>query len=235
MKSIQLGVSPFQARHLPRWIAFALGTAITMVSATGLYDTGPGQDSSFIRFVNGADAQIVISNNKTKGKLTLSTQGASRVSSFLPIRPGVQMPASISVGNHKFDVQVVAKPGEFITVATVPDGAGRWKALELRETPASFSSTRPSLAALNVNEACGSVQIDSAGKTDGILKDATVKAIQRRLVSAVNAKVQLSCSGKPVGAPLDLGLLEAGERYSVFLLPAQLGALSVKDVIETGN
>ena len=235
MKSHSSGLQPLQTKHLPRWVALVVALTATMASATGLYDTGPGQDSSFIRFVNGADAQIVISNNKTKGKLTLSTQGASRVSSFLPIRPGVQMPASISVGNQKFDIQVVAKPGEFITVATVPDGAGRWKSLELRETPASFSSTRPSLAALNLNDACGSMQIDSAGKNDGILKNATTKAIQRRLVSAVNAQVQLSCAGKPVGIPLDMGLLEAGERYSVFMLPAQLGALSVRDVIETGN
>lgn len=235
MTSIQWGLLPFQTKHLAHWTAFILATAVTTVSATGLYDTGPGQDSSFIRFVNGADVQIVISNNKTKGKLILNTQGASRVSSFLPIRPGVQMPASISVGNQKFDIQVVAKPGEFITVAAVPDGAGRWKSLELRETPASFSSTRPSLAALNLNEACSPMQIDSAGKSDGILKNATTKAIQRRLVSAVNAQVQLSCAGKPVGAPLDMGLLEAGERYSVFMLPTQLGALSVKDVIDTGN
>jgi alginate O-acetyltransferase complex protein AlgF len=235
MKTHASGLLPFQTKHFPRWVALVVASATTMVCATGLYDTGPGQDSSFIRFVNGADAQIVISNNKTKGKLTLSTQGASRVSSFLPIRPGVQMPASISVGNQKFDIQVVAKPGEFITVATVPDGAGRWKSLELRETPASFSSTRPSLAALNLNEVCSSMQIDSAGKNDGILKNATTKAIQRRLVSAVNAQVQLSCEGKPVGVPLDMGLLEAGERYSVFMLPNQVGALSVKDVIETGN
>ena len=113
MKSHSSGLQPLQTKHLPRWVALVVALTAIMASATGLYDTGPGQDSSFIRFVNGADAQIVISNNKTKGKLTLSTQGASRVSSFLPIRPGVQMPASISVGNQKFDIQVVAKPGEF--------------------------------------------------------------------------------------------------------------------------
>lgn len=218
----------------PFRVALAVAGLIagTAAGATGLYATGPERDSSFIRFVNGTDVKIAISSDRTNGKLEIGTQGAARVSAFLPIKAGVQMGARVAVGNQKLDIRVTAKPGEFITVAAVPDQAGGWKSLQLRETPSSFSSARSSLAAFNFDETCRSAQVDSAGKSDGIFKEATSQAIQRRFVGAVKAQVQISCAGKPKGGPLDLGQLEAGERYSIFLLPMQPNALSVKDVVE---
>lgn len=203
----------------------------TVTAASGLYETGPEQDLSFVRFVNGTDANIAVSNSKTKAKLDLGVQGASRISAFLPIKAGAKMTATIAVGKQKFDVEVVAKPSEFITVAAVPDAAGAWKAVELREKPISFSSTRVSLAAFNFNAQCSTAQIDSVGKSDGI-KNVTPQAIKRRFVGPIKAQVQISCAGKPVGGPLDMGQLEAGERYSIFILPARTPGLFVKDEIE---
>lgn len=226
---------PSQLFGCKTWLGgVALAYACT-AGASGLYETGPAQDSSFVRFVNGTEAAVVVSNSKTKGKLELGTQGAARVSPFLPIRAGAKMAASIAVKNQKFDLEVVAKPGEFITVATVPNGTGGWTGVQMRETPSSFSATRASIAVFNFNPACPSAQVDSAGKADGIFKNATSKAVQRRLVSPVNATVQVSCAGKASGTPLDFGLLEPGERYSVFVLPTQAGGLVLKDGIETGQ
>lgn len=214
-------------------VAVAGLAAAAAAGATGLYATGPERDSSFVRFVNGTDVKIAISSDRTKGKLEIGTQGAARISSFLPIKAGVQMGARVAVGNQQFDIHVTAKPGEFITVAAVPDRAGGWKSLQLRETPSSFSSARSSLAAFNFDESCRPARVDSAGQSDGIFKEATPQAIQRRFVGAVRAQVQISCAGKPKGGPLDLGQLEPGERYSIFLLPAQPNGLSVKDAIES--
>lgn len=227
------GFAPFFGSLLRSWGTVGGLLVGAAAGATGLYETGPGGDSSFVRFVNGTDVKIVVSNSSTRNKLDLGIQNASRVSSFLPVKAGTRLSARVAVGSQNFTISMVAKPGEFITVAAVPDGSGGWKSLQLREIPSSFTSNRPSLAAFNFNEACQSAQVDSAGKSDGIFKNATTQAIQRRLVGAVKAQVQVSCAGKPMGAPLDLGLLEAGERYSIFLLPSQPISLWAQDAIES--
>lgn len=208
--------------------------AVAVGNATGLYETGPSQDSSFVRFVNGTSGDITVHSAKSSGKLPLGTQANTRVSTFQPIRAGQPLEAYIKAGSQQIPVKVMAKPGEFITVAAVTEGAGKGAVLQMRETPNAFSASKASIAAFNFDGMCASAQVDSEGKTDGVLKSATLKAVQRRMVSPVKATVQVSCAGKAMGVPLNLGQLEAGERYSIFVLPQPSAPIAVKDAIESG-
>lgn len=218
------------SKRLFSFLVLAWMFANYAVAASALYETGPEQDASFVRFVNASDIRIVISNSKTMGKLELGVLGESRVSAFLPVKAGARLVASVIVDKNSFVVEVTAKPGEFITVAVVQDGANGWKAMQLRETPTTFSSTRSSLAAFNFDMQCASAQINSVGKNDGI-KNVTNQAIKRRFVGQIKAQVQIYCSGKAVAEPWDMGQLEAGERYSIFIMPARTKVLFVKDEI----
>ena len=58
-------------------------------------------------------------------------------------------------------------------------------------------------------------------------------SLQRRSINPVNLSVQLVCANTNVGAPLDLGMLKAGERYSVLLVPSVSGPrlLSTTDTL----
>jgi len=217
-------------KRLLSFLVLACVFANYSVGASGLYETGPEQDASFVRFVNGSDAKVVISNSKTKGKLELGISGISRVSPFLPVKAGARMVASVNVDKQSFEVEVTAKPGEFITVAVIQDGASNWNAMQLREKPTTFSSTRSSLAVFNFDTQCVSAQINSVGKNDGI-KNITNQAIKRRFVGQIKAQVQVFCSGKAVAETLDMDQLEAGERYSIFIIPAKVKVLLVKDEI----
>jgi alginate O-acetyltransferase complex protein AlgF len=216
------------------WGGFA-ATPVLALDATGLYDTGPAQDASFVRFVNGTDEKVAITNSKNKGKVELSTQGAARVSLFLPIKAGAKLSANVVVGGKTLPLELVAKPSEFITVATVPSGPGAFKTMVLREQPTEFNALRASVAVFNFDANCASAEVNSAGKTDGIFKNATSQAIQRRAVNPIKAQVQWACAGKPLGTALDMGSLQAGERYSIFLLPAKQVSLAVQDELGAGK
>ncbi|PTT98460.1 cell division protein FtsQ, partial [Pseudomonas sp. HMWF031] len=54
-------------------------------------------------------------------------------------------------------------------------------------------------------------------------KAVPVDSVQRRSINPVSLSVQLVCANANVGAPLDLGELKAGERYSVLLVPSATG------------
>ena len=56
---------------------------------------------------------------------------------------------------------------------------------------------------------------------------------QRRQINPVKLTVQATCGGKPVGGVVDLGQLEAGQRYSVLLMPAAGGAPRVVFAADT--
>ncbi|MCY1182007.1 hypothetical protein D9M73_225430 [compost metagenome] len=63
----------------------------------------------------------------------------------------------------------------------------------------------------------------AAGKNTDLFKEVADGSVQRRAINPVNLSVQLVCAQTNVGAPLDLGQLKAGERYSVVLLPGANG------------
>ena len=62
------------------------------------------------------------------------------------------------------------------------------------------------------------VQLDSKTPTT-VFYPVRVNALTRRMINPVKISVQLLCGDQATGAPLELGELIAGERYSVFAVP----------------
>ncbi|NYT78328.1 alginate O-acetyltransferase AlgF [Alcaligenaceae bacterium] len=181
-----------------------------------LYPTGPSADSAFLRFVDGdAKGLRVIASGS---KLELRLDAGQRASQFRSVAGGSKINGQLLTDHSQANVDLTLKPGEFITVMGTTVN-GTLQALTLRETPDDFSAIKASVVFYNMNAQCAPATLKVAGRTvnlfEGIAKDAST----RRQVNPVKLAVQLVCAGNPVGEPVDMGTLVAGERYSIFLAP----------------
>ncbi|MFZ6875034.1 alginate O-acetyltransferase AlgF [Undibacterium sp. Di27W] len=185
-----------------------------------LYETGPAQDSSFVRFLNASEDKASVVNGAAK--VALTAQGDGRVSRFYPVKAGAKLAANVQVGNAKAVVEVVAKPGEFVTIAIVSNGSGI-EAVVVKDTPTDFNASKASVALLNLDNSCVAASLSVAEKKTAILDTVKPASLQRRLVNPISLKTQAICDTKDVGKAVDLGQLQPGERYSVILMPGKKG------------
>ena len=194
--------------------------AVPAMAQTQLYETGPSADSSYVRFLNGSEAAVNVVNGAAKIALGLTQD--TRASKYLAVKQGVPLSANVQMGSKKLALQVTAKPGEFITMAVLgKDGAA--KSVVVREIPSDFSALQASVSLSNFDETCKLASLTAAAKGTLILDGIAPAQLKRRLINPVKLVVQVNCDGKPAGLPLDMAQLQAGERYSVFLLPTGTG------------
>ncbi|WP_144637131.1 DUF4397 domain-containing protein [Bordetella genomosp. 13] len=198
-----------------------------------LYETGPAQDASFLRFVNGGTASMEVSASGSKARITLDDK--SPASNFLPVRAGSALQGTLTSGSAKQVVSVTVQPGEFATVVGVPAADGALRAVTLREQPDDFNSLKASLGFYNLDAGCADAGLLAAGRNVAIFERVADGAVARRQINPVALSVQPSCGGKPAGQPLDLGTLQAGERYTVFLLPSTQGPRLLRAVDALAN
>ncbi|MFZ6689490.1 cell division protein FtsQ [Undibacterium sp. SXout11W] len=193
-----------------------------------LYETGPGQDSSFVRFLNASGDKATVVNGSAKVNLDAKTEG--RVSRFYPVKAGEKLTATVQVGAVKTSVEVTAKPGEFVTVAIVNKGAAL-ESMLVRETPTDFNAMRASISLMNVDASCAAAGLTGGAKNAMIFEAVKPATTTRRLVNPVSLTVQANCGGEAAGAAVDMSQLQAGERYSVIVIPAKKGrqAFFVRD------
>ncbi|MEJ8867171.1 alginate O-acetyltransferase AlgF [Pseudomonas jessenii] len=186
-----------------------------------LYPTGPDQDSAFLRFINAADSPLQLLAEGSRASLKL--EGTHAVSDYLPVPANQPIKGTLERnGNSQpLDIQVAA--GEFASVIALPDSAQGIRQVVIREQPDDFNSLRASLAFISADPACTQAGLRAAGKNADLFKEVTNGSVQRRAINPVSLSVQLVCAQTNVGAPLDLGQLKAGERYSVVLLPGANG------------
>ncbi|MND40060.1 Alginate O-acetyl transferase AlgF [compost metagenome] len=186
-----------------------------------LYPTGPDQDSAFLRFINAADHPLQLLAEGSRASLKL--EGTHAVSDYLPVPANQPIKGTLERnGNSQpLDIQVAA--GEFASVIALPDSAQGIRQVVIREQPDDFNSLRASLAFISADPACTQAGLRAAGKNADLFKEVANGSVQRRAINPVSLSVQLVCAQTNVGAPLDLGQLKAGERYSVVLLPGANG------------
>lgn len=206
----------------------ALAIALSGVSglnahASGikLYPTGPAKDSSFVRFVNASvEGELEVKAAGTNVTLKLSTD--SRASAYMPIAAGSTIEGELKQGNNAQKIRLPIQPGEFLTVLGLQTSKG-FHALEVREEGDGFTAVRASIAFYSLNDQCKAAAVQVAGRSVFLFEHVEVGKWLRRQINPVPLSVQLSCDGESVGKPLDLGLLQAGERYSLFLVPGDPG------------
>lgn len=201
-------------------LALAAGSA---QADSPLYETGPAQDSSFVRFLNATDATIAVVAAKGGYRLELPATGASRVSKFHAAIAGRKLRASMQVGAQPLPVEVVAKPGEYITVAVLREGGGGARLHLIRELPSDYNASRSSISLANADPACAEASLTGGAANVAIFEGVKPFETKRRLVNPVKVTAQLACGGRAESQPLDFGQLEPGERYSAFVVPAAGG------------
>ncbi len=191
---------------------FAVMLATSVHAEPQLYETGPSEESSYVRFVNATGGDVAVGTGKGK-ELVLNTQADGRVSRFYKIKSGSKLAAVIKNTTGKVAVEVTGKPWEFISVAVLPAGESQLKTQLLKETPTEFSGSRVSLALLNLDGKCGSANLSLRDKDANY--EVKPYALQRHMIAAAKQSAAIACKG--VTVPVDLSQLEQGERYSLFL------------------
>lgn len=181
-----------------------------------LYETGPTEESSYVRFVNATDADVTVVASKKSAKIDLSVRDEGRTSRFFTVKAGSKLTATIHGKTAKSAIEVVGKPWEYITIAILPDGAARIKTVQLKETPDDFNAMRSSVALFNLDAQCGSAFIQGGAKNTAILENVQPFSVQRRLINPVKLSAKAGCDGQ--STPVEMAQLQAGERYSVFLM-----------------
>ena len=131
------------------------------------------------------------------------------------------------------DIAPVARPGELISVVIFSNGSSGLAMQAIAEKPKDFNALKASLAFYNFDPACNGAGLTLAGRDTVIFENGPLRAVQRRAVNPVALSVQPVCGTQRAGAVLDLGTLEAGQRYSVFMVghAQKQRAFWVKDVV----
>lgn len=222
-------------KPLSQYIVPTLMTC-TAVSAQAagpmLYETGPAQDSAFVRFVNGLDHAVEVVPEGGRARLSLPT--SKPLGDFLPVRPDTVIKGAFEARGQRAGVAVKTAPGAFSTVVARSAGAGKpFTVTVLTEAPDDFSALRASLGFASLDKACVPAGLQTAGKGVALFSGVALEQLQRRQINPVKLTVQATCGGKPVGGVVDLGQLEAGQRYSVLLMPAAGGAPRVVFAADT--
>lgn len=200
-------------------------TASACVSAeaagTALYDTGPSQDAAFVRFVNATDSRLEV----VSGKARLPLPTDKPVSEYLAVKPDTMLGGSVEGGGRSGKISVKTAPSAFTTVVALPGADG--KAIStavVSESPDDFNALKSAIAFYNYDAGCKAAGLETAGKSVSIFKGVGERKVQRRMVNPIALAVQPTCDGKPRGAPVDLGMLQAGQRYSLLLVPVTAGS-----------
>jgi len=197
-----------------------LGLAVLMSPAaahadTALYPTGPSRESGFIRFVNALGTPLEV---LPEGGQTPSTLAASTVSEFSAVPAGEPVTGALSSAGIRLPVTLNLAPEEFVSLVAVPGDKGL-ELLTVREQPENFNRLHASLALINADPGCTLGGLRREGRQEPpIFHDLNPGLLERRDVNPVPLAVQGFCDGTQVTEPLNLGLLEAGERYTVLLL-----------------
>ncbi|MBJ2258535.1 alginate O-acetyltransferase AlgF [Pseudomonas psychrophila] len=208
----------------------ALSLSALASAQVALYPSGPDQDAAFIRFVNATTAPLDVLGQA--GQPPLRLEVAQPASLLFAVDSTSPVKGSLVSGAHTLALDLKVEPGEFTTIVVVSQEAGI-EQVAVRETPDDFNGLKASLAFVNVDKSCSDASLRPAGRSADLFKAVPVASLQRRSINPVNLSVQLVCANANVGAPLDLGMLKAGERYSVLLVPSATGPrlLSATDTL----
>ncbi|MCF5470895.1 alginate O-acetyltransferase AlgF [Pseudomonas syringae] len=186
-----------------------------------LYPTGPAQDSAFIRFINAAAAPLQVVARE--GQTPLQLDMTKPVSLFFPVQASSPVKGTLISADKKLPLDISVEPGEFATVVVTAQADGSLKPVTVREQPDDFNGLKASLAFFSLDAGCSEASLRPAGRSGDLFKAVPTGTLQRRSINPVSLSVQLVCANAIVGAPLDLGELKAGERYSVLLVPSATG------------
>jgi alginate O-acetyltransferase complex protein AlgF len=199
-------------------------------AAPRLYDTGPAQDLALVRFVNaGTQPLTVKSGGNGSASASLVVAPDAPVTDYQPARSDAPVTGQWQLGGRTLPISLRVKAGGSASAVAWADESGQLAGASFIEAPPQFDPQRASLAFYNADARCTAAALAAASSgtapssgTAGvaIFENQAALATARRAVNPVKLAVQARCNGQPVEGTVDLGSLQAGQRYSVFLVPA---------------
>ncbi|HXC29547.1 MAG TPA: alginate O-acetyltransferase AlgF [Stellaceae bacterium] len=191
------------------------------VAAEGrLYPSGPPNGVAYLRFVNLAPSEVTIVS--PAAKIVMPADDAHRVGEFDPVTPGVALTGSAQLGAATKPIDITLTANEFVTVAVTTSGDGISLTV-FRETPSDFNALKSSLGLFNADKDCAKAQLVAGDSHQTVVADVAPGATGRRLVNPVNAELAVACGGPAQAVPAKLDQLNAGDRYSVFVIAGASG------------
>ncbi|HZK89336.1 MAG TPA: alginate O-acetyltransferase AlgF [Stellaceae bacterium] len=181
-----------------------------------LYPSGPPNGVAYLRFVNMAPREVTIVS--PAAKLAIPADDAHRILEFDPVTPGVALTGSAQLGAARKPIDLKLAANEFATVAVSADGADGIALTVFRETPSDFNALKSSLALFNLDKSCAPAQLVAGDAHTPVIPDVAPAAVGRRLVNPVNAELAVSCGDPAQATAAKLGQLNAGDRYSIFMI-----------------
>jgi len=201
--------------------AVALGHGAASAADGRLYPSGPPNGVAYLRFVNLAAHEVTIVS--PAAKIAIPADDAQRVRAFDPVTPGVALTGSAQFGEATKPIDLTLKANEFVTVAVVPEGGDGIALAVFRETPTDFNALKSSLGLFNGDKACAQAQLVAGENHQPVIADIAPDAVGRRLVNPVNAALAVACGDPAHATPAKLGQLNAGDRYSIFVVAGSAG------------
>ncbi|MDE1167863.1 MAG: alginate O-acetyltransferase AlgF [Pseudomonas sp.] len=204
----------------------AVATASTQAADIALYPTGPSQDSAFLRFINPQASPLDLIAGGPDNRLRLdSTQP---VSNYLTVPANQAIKGTLLRDGKRQMLSIQVAPGEFATVIALGTTRQGIEPMVVREQPDDFNALKASVAFVNADKGCARAGLRPAGLNVELFSALATGELQRRAINPLHLAVQGRCGDVDAGPPLDLGLLKAGERYTVLLLPGANGPVLLR-------
>jgi len=198
---------------------FCLAASGTVYAQPQLYETGPAEDASFVRFISLLPDTLEVTA-AGGARLTLTPENAS--TTWQAVRANTPLTAKLHHRDRSEDITLTAQPGEFVTVVALV-GDADWFVDIGRESPDDFSAFRVSLGLMNLDPACGNASLGVADSDIEIVSEVEHRDVRRRQINPVALDIRLLCDGQPTGSPVAMGTLRAGDRWTIVAHPGKDG------------
>jgi len=181
-----------------------------------LYEQRLPEGFAFLRLANALPGAVTVKPDFGPA-VSLGAEGATRISAYLIGEGVADRPVTLGVteGNTTTELVVRVTAGGSNTVLLQRQGAAP-VATVVRDST-EYNQTRARLTFYNAIPGCadGVLAVEPSGPT--VFSAVPADAMRSRSINPVRAKVRAGCAGRS-SPSLDLGQLEAGGQYSVWLM-----------------
>ncbi|HEY8610640.1 MAG TPA: hypothetical protein VIL69_05030, partial [Roseomonas sp.] len=190
-----------------------------------LYGPQPPPGSAFVRFVNATGSDLAIRPDFLPAE-TLGTAPMARVTAYRTVESVANRALAVEVraGQATARASLRANPGTFVTVLVTAAPGGAITAQTVQDG-GDGNQSRARLAFYNAAPDCpaGGLSLDGGAS---IFSDVAPGASKTRGVNPASASLVASCGTRRTAA-FPLSGLEAGGRYSIWMMPGATPAAFV--------
>lgn len=193
---------------------FATAAASAVHAQPLLYAQRLPEGTVYIRLASALAAPATVTTDFA-GPVTLGNADASRISPYFVAGTagGKTVTMQVATGGKTSATSIQPKSGTFITVV-LAEKAGSVSAAIVTDHP-EYNQLRARLSFYNAADDCAAASLSEGGKP--VISNVAANAVQARSINPVAATVTAACGSDKL-KPLDLGKLNEGGLYSVWLM-----------------